>query len=166
VRDPEPDVIALDKALAKYKIAMSPIERLHTGTYSAECPAWSGWGNHLAWRDLSNDVQLRWLQDDNQVTTFRKPANHGNGNTFDREGRQISFEHGTRRVVRYEPDNSVTVLAEKFNGKPFNAPNDGSELQSVGYRRNEAHERPRTRLDEDGPRRQGSRWTRRRHPMR
>ncbi len=126
VRYPEPDVVALDPAFAKYKIAMSPIERLHTGMYWAEGPAWSGWGNYLVWSDIPNDVQHRWLQDDGRVTVLRKPAGHSNGNTFDRSGRQISFEHGNRRVVRYEPDNSITVLADKFNGKPFNAPNDGS----------------------------------------
>lgn len=85
----------------------------------------SGWGQYLVWSDIPNDVQHRWLQDNGAVTTIHKPAGHSNGNTFDREGRQISFEHGNRRVVRYEADGSLTVLADKFEGKPFNAPNDG-----------------------------------------
>jgi gluconolactonase len=93
--------------------------------YWAEGPAWSGWGQYLVWSDIPNDVQHRWLQDNGAVTTIHKPAGHSNGNTFDREGRQISFEHGNRRVVRYEADGSLTVLADKFEGKPFNAPNDG-----------------------------------------
>ena len=126
VRYPEPDVIALDKAFEKYKIGSAPIERLHTGMYWAEGPAWSGWGQYLVWSDIPNNVQHRWLQDDGEVTAIHKPAGHSNGNTFDREGRQISFEHGNRRVVRYEPDNSITVLTDKFDGKPFNAPNDGA----------------------------------------
>lgn len=126
VRYPEPDVIALDKAFEKYKIGSAPIERLYTGMYWAEGPAWSGWGQYLVWSDIPNNVQHRWLQDDGEVTTIHKPAGHSNGNTFDREGRQISFEHGNRRVVRYEPDNSLTVLSDKFEGKPFNAPNDGA----------------------------------------
>jgi len=125
VRYPEPDVLVLDPAFAKYKIGMAPIERLHTGMYWAEGPAWSGWGNYLVWSDIPNDIQHRWLQDDGRVSTLRKPAGFSNGNTFDREGRQISFEHGNRRVVRYEPGGSTTVLADKFNGKPLNAPNDG-----------------------------------------
>jgi gluconolactonase len=125
VRYPEPDVVVLDPAFAKYKIGMAPLERLHTGMYWAEGPAWSGWGQYLVWSDIPNDVQLRWLQDDARVTTLRKPARHSNGNTFDRQGRQISFEHGTRRVVRYEPDDTITVLAEKVGGKPLNGPNDG-----------------------------------------
>ena len=126
VRYPEPDVIALDKAFEKYKIGSAPIERLHTGMYWAEGPAWSGWGQYLVWSDIPNNIQHRWLQDDGEITTIHQPAGHSNGNTFDREGRQISFEHGNRRVVRYETDNSITVLADKFDGKPFNAPNDGA----------------------------------------
>lgn len=124
VRYPEPDVIAVDPAFAKYKIGSAPIKRLHTGTLWAEGPAWSGVGGYLVWSDIPNNVQLRWLGDDGHVSTLRNPANFSNGNTFDREGRQLSCEHFTRRVTRYERDGSVTVLADKFNGKPFNAPND------------------------------------------
>ncbi len=125
VRYPEPDVIALDPSFGKYKIGNTPIERLHTGMYWAEGPAWSGVGSYLVWSDIPNDQQYRYLPDDNHVSVIHKPAGFSNGNTFDREGRQISFEHGNRRVARYERDGSVTVLADKFNGKPFNAPNDG-----------------------------------------
>jgi len=125
VRYPEPDVIALSPAFEKYKVGSAPIERLHTGMYWAEGPAWSGWGNYLVWSDIPNDIQHRWIQDDGRVSVIRKPAGFSNGNTFDREGRQVSFEHGNRRVVRYEPNGAVTVLADKFNGKAFNAPNDG-----------------------------------------
>lgn len=125
IRYPEPDVIAITPAFEKYKVGSAPIERLHTGMYWAEGPAWSGWGNYLVWSDIPNDVQHRWIQDDGRVTVLRKPAGFSNGNTFDREGRQVSFEHGHRRVARYEPNGTVTVLADKFNGKPFNAPNDG-----------------------------------------
>ena len=127
VRYPEPDVRVIEPAFAKYKIGNTPIERLHTGMYWAEGPAWSGWGRYLVWSDIPKDVQHRWLQDDKEVTVLRKPARNSNGNTFDRRGRQISFEHGARRVVRYEADNSITVLADRYNGKPFNAPNDGVE---------------------------------------
>ena len=126
VRYPEPDVIALDKAFEKYKVGSAPIERLHTGMYWAEGPARSGWGQYLVWSDIPTNVQHRWLQDDGEVTTIHKPAGHSNGNTFDNQGRQISFEHGNRRVVRYEADGGLTVLADKFDGKPFNAPNDGA----------------------------------------
>ena len=124
VRYPEPDVIVLEPGFGKYKLGSAPIKRLHTGTLWAEGPAWSGVGGYLIWSDIPNNAQLRWLSEDGHVSTARKPSNYSNGNTFDREGRQLSCEHFTRRVVRYERDGSVTVVAEKFNGKPFNAPND------------------------------------------
>jgi gluconolactonase len=58
------------------------------------------------------------------VSIFRSPSNNSNGNTFDPQGRQLSCEHLTRRVVRYEHDGSVTVIAEAFQGKRLNSPND------------------------------------------
>ena len=124
VRYPDPDIKVLDKRFAKYKIGNTPIQRLHTGAMWAEGPAWSAVGKYLLWSDIPNDLQLRWLEDDGHVSVFRKPAGNSNGNTFDYEGRQIACEHGTRRVVRYEHSGKVTVIADKFNGKPFNAPND------------------------------------------
>ena len=125
VRYPEPDVVVLDPKFKKYKIGNAPIQRLYTGTLWAEGPAWNGVGKYLLWSDIPNNVQMRWLMDDGHVSVFRNPANYSNGNTFDWQGRQIAFEHGTRRVARYEHSGAVTVLADKFNGKVFNAPNDG-----------------------------------------
>ena len=124
VRYPEPDVIALDDAFRKIKIGNASIERLHTGMRWAEGPAWSGPGQYLMWSDIPNDTQMRYLPDDGHVSVLRRPAKFSNGNTFDPQGRQLSCEHGTRRVVRYEANGAVTVLANKFEGKPFNAPND------------------------------------------
>ncbi|MCI0391498.1 MAG: SMP-30/gluconolactonase/LRE family protein [Acidobacteria bacterium] len=124
VRYPERDIVVLNNRFAKYKIGNTPIRRLHTGMLWAEGPAWNGVGRYLVWSDIPNDVQHRWLAEDGHVSIFRNPAGNSNGNTFDWEGRQISCEHGTRRVVRYEYNGSVTVLAEKWQGKPFNAPND------------------------------------------
>ena len=124
VRYPEPDVIVLDKRFASIKIGSSPIRRLHTGMLWAEGPAWNGVGKYLVWSDIPNDVQLRWIEDDGHVSVIRRPAGNSNGNTFDPEGRQISCEHGNRRVVRYEHDGKTTVLADRFGGKPLNAPND------------------------------------------
>jgi gluconolactonase len=124
VRYPDPDVIVLDKRFAKIKIGNSPITRLHTGMLWAEGPAWNGVGKYLVISDIPNDIQLRWLNDDGHVSVMRRPAGYSNGNTFDLEGRQISCEHGNRRVVRYEHDGKTTVLAARFGGKPFNAPND------------------------------------------
>jgi gluconolactonase len=124
VRYPDPDIVVLDERFAKYKIGNTPIRRLHTGCLWAEGPAWNGVGRYLVWSDIPNDVQMRWLDDDGHVSTMRRPAGNSNGNTFDYQGRQISCEHGSRKVVRYEYDGTKTVLAEKFEGKKLNAPND------------------------------------------
>ncbi|MDB6171927.1 MAG: gnl 4 [Chthoniobacteraceae bacterium] len=124
LRYPEQDVIAFDDRFKKYRIGSTPIQRLHTGMLWAEGPAWSATGGYLMWSDIPNDAQLRWLCEDDHISRLRKVANNSNGNTFDRESRQLSCEHGTRRVVRYERDGSVSVLADQFNGKPLNAPND------------------------------------------
>lgn len=125
VRYPEPDVVALDKSFNKYKIGNTPILRLATGFLWAEGPAWNAVGRYVMFSDIPNDRQIRWLDGDGHSGVLRSPAGNSNGNTFDFEGRQISFEHGNRRVVRYEHSGAVTVLADKFNGKALNAPNDG-----------------------------------------
>jgi gluconolactonase len=99
--------------------------KLYQGTLWAEGPAWNGVGRYLVWSDIPNDEQLRWLEEDDHVTRrFRFPSGNSNGNTFDWEGRQISCQHGPCKVVRYEYDGTVTVLADVYNGKQFNAPND------------------------------------------
>ncbi len=124
VRYPDPDVIVLDKRFEKYKIINAAVQRLHTGALWAEGCAWNAAGRYLVWSDIPNNRQLRWLEEDAHVGVFRSPANNSNGNTFDYQGRQVSCEHATRRVVRHEHNGSVTVLAERWQGKPLNAPND------------------------------------------
>src|SRR5207237_8166971 len=76
------------------------------------------------WSDIPNNRQLRWLEDDGRVTVFRQPSNNSNGNTFDFQGRQLSCEHLTRRLVRYEHDGAVTVLADAYNCKRHTSTND------------------------------------------
>jgi gluconolactonase len=124
VRYPDSDVVVLDPRFQKYKLGNAAIQRVHTGTAWAEGPAWSAVGRYLLWSDIPNDVQLRRLDEDGHVSVFRSPSGNSNGNTFDFQGRQIACEHGNRRVVRYEHTGAVTVLAENWNGKPLNAPND------------------------------------------
>jgi len=105
-------------------IGNTTIKRLHTGTLWAEGPAWNGVGRYLVWSDIPNNVQMRWVEDDGHVSVFRNPSGYSNGNTFDYEGRQLSCEHGGRRVARYEYDGAITVIADKFEGKRLNSPND------------------------------------------
>ncbi len=121
---PDPDIIALDPRFRRYILFNTPIQRLHVGTLWAEGPAWNGVGRYVVWSDIPNNRQLRWVEDDGRVTVFRNPSGHSNGNTFDQEGRQLSCEHGGRRVVRYEYNGDVTVIAESFEGKRLNSPND------------------------------------------
>jgi gluconolactonase len=123
-RYPDPDILALDPRFNRLRITNTPLQRLHTGSLWAEGPAWSAVGRYLVWSDIPNDRQLRWLEEDGHVSNFRSPAGQTNGNTFDREGRLLSCEHGTRSVTRREHDGSRTILAARFNGKPLNAPND------------------------------------------
>ena len=120
----DPDVLAVDPAFGAYIVPNSAIRRLWTGALWAEGPAWNAVGRFLIWSDIPNNRQLRWLEEDGHVSTFRTPSNNSNGNSFDRQGRQLSCEHAGRRVVRYELDGSATVLADRFEGKPFNSPND------------------------------------------
>lgn len=124
VRYPDPDIIIHDQRFSKYKLGNTAIQRIDTGMLWAEGPAWNGVGRYLVYSDIPSNNQRRWLNENNSVSVFRAPSGNSNGNTFDFQGRQISCEHGNRRVVRYEYDGSVTVLASHYNGKPFNAPND------------------------------------------
>jgi gluconolactonase len=124
VQYPDPDLVALDPRFRRYIVNNTVIRRLHFGTLWAEGPAWNGVGRYLVWSDIPNNVQMRWTEEDNRVTVFRNPSGFSNGNTFDFEGRQLSCEHGGRRVVRYEHNGTVTVIADKFNGKKLNSPND------------------------------------------
>lgn len=121
---PDPDVITIDPAFNALRIGNTPIQRLWTGGLWMEGPAWCGQGRYLVWSDIPNNRQLRWLEDDGRVTVFRAPSNNSNGNSFDFQGRQLSCEHAGRRVVRYEHDGSVTVIADSYDGKRLNSPND------------------------------------------
>jgi gluconolactonase len=121
---PDPDLITIDPAFNALRLGNTPIQRLWTGGLWMEGPAWCGQGRYLVWSDIPNNRQLRYLDDDGRVTVFRSPSGNSNGNTFDFEGRQISCEHGERRVVRYEHDGSVTIVAESYNGRRLNSPND------------------------------------------
>lgn len=121
---PDPDIIALDQRFQRYILFNTPIRRHYTGTLWAEGPAWNGSGRYLIWSDIPNNRQLRWLEEDGHVTVFRNPSRHSNGNTFDYEGRQLSCEHSGRRVARYEHSGEVTVIANTYDGKRLNSPND------------------------------------------
>ncbi len=120
----DPDMITVDPAFNAITQPNAAITRLWTGALWSEGPAWNAEGRYLVWSDIPNNRQLRWLEDDGHVSVFRLPSNNSNGNSFDFQGRQLSCEHLTRRVVRYELDGSVSVLADSYQGKRLNSPND------------------------------------------
>ena len=125
-RYPDPDIVTLDPRRFTAQLGNSAIRRLHTGMLWAEGPAWHATGRFLVWSDIPNDEALRLTEENMRVSRrFRSPSGFSNGNTFDREGRQIAFRHFHRDVVRYEPDGRVTVLAARGPEGAFNAPNDG-----------------------------------------
>ena len=124
-RYPDPSIVTVDESFRKYQLALAKVERLATGlTRWAEGPVWFGDQGCLVWSDVPGDCMWRWEEYSGTVTVFRKPSGHGNGNTRDRQGRLLTCEHGNRRVTRTEPDGSVTVIADRFNGKRLNSPND------------------------------------------
>ena len=120
----DPDIITVDPSFDALLAPTNGIKRLWTGGIWLEGPAWSAQGRYLVFSDIPNNRQMRWIEDDGRVSVFRMPSNNSNGNNFDFQGRQISCEHLARRVVRYEHDGTATVIADNFEGKRLNSPND------------------------------------------
>ncbi len=123
-RYPDSRIKSLDPRFGGLVIGNTPLKRIATGNLWAEGPAWNSVGRYLIWSDIPSDTQRRWLEEDGHVSEFRRPSGKSNGNTFDYQGRQVSCQHLHRRVMRYEHDGTETVLADKYDGKPLNGPND------------------------------------------
>ena len=100
------------------------LERLYTGCRWSEGPAYSAAGKFLIWSDIPNDRVMRWDETDGSVSVFQQPAWNANGHTVDRQGRLLSCEHAGRCVSRIEHDGKRTVLADKFQDRRLNSPND------------------------------------------
>jgi gluconolactonase len=123
-RYPDASVEVLDPSFAKYRLFSSTVEQVATGMRWAEGPVWFGDGNYLLVSDIPNNRIMRYDQSTGNFGVFRQPSNFANGNARDRQGRLITCEHLTRRVTRTEYDGKITVLADNFNGKRLNSPND------------------------------------------
>jgi len=122
---PDPAVQTLDPRFDEIKPPMNAgLERLATGFRWAEGPAWFGDGRYLLWSDIPNNRIMKWEDETSTVSVFRRPSNHANGNTRDRQGRLVTCEHEGRRVTRTEYDGSITVILDRFDGKRLNSPND------------------------------------------
>jgi gluconolactonase len=124
VFSPDPDVLRVEPSFGGLLIGQEVIRRLYTGLHLAEGPAWSNIGMYAIFSDVKNDTLYRYLWETGEVTVFRRPSFSTNGNSFDHQGRQLSTQDFFRRVVRWEWDGSMTVLADQFDGKPLNSPND------------------------------------------
>ena len=123
-RYPDPAVVVLDASFDRYRVALAKVERIATGMRWAEGPVWLGDSRTLVWSDVPGNCMYRWDEESGAVGVFRKPSNNGNGNTRDRQGRIVTCEHRSRRVTRTEHDGRVVVLADAWQGKRLNSPND------------------------------------------
>ena len=123
-RYPDPAVVTLDPSFDRYRLPLAKVERIAAGCRWAEGPVWLGDTRSLVWSDIPNNRMLRWDEETGATSVFRKPSNYANGHTRDRQGRIVSCEHGGRRISRTEHDGTVTTVADSFQGKRLNSPND------------------------------------------
>ncbi len=124
-RYPDPALLILDPSFTKYRIYSSTLEQLASGMRWAEGPVYFPDGGHLLVSDIPNNRIMKYSERDGSFSVFRSPSNYANGNTRDRQGRLVTCEHSvTRRITRTERDGKITVLADSFEGKRLNAPND------------------------------------------
>jgi gluconolactonase len=122
-RYPDPHIESLDKRF-KGSPGTGAVERIATGFRWTEGPAYFSAGRYLIFSDIPNNRMMRLLEDDNHLSVFRYPSLNSNGNTVDPVGRLVSAEHTGRRITRTEFDGTITVIADKYNGKKLNSPND------------------------------------------
>ena len=124
-RYPDPSVQILDPGFTKYRIYSSTVEQVATGMRWCEGPVYFPEGGYLLFSDIPNNRIMKYSEKDGTASVFRSNANYANGNTRDRQGRLLTCEHSlTRRITRTEKDGKITVLADSFEGKKLNAPND------------------------------------------
>ncbi|TAK85840.1 MAG: SMP-30/gluconolactonase/LRE family protein [Betaproteobacteria bacterium] len=123
-RLPDEAVKEIDGSFARLRLPLAKVERLFTGTRWAEGPVWFGDARCLIWSDVPGNCMLRWDEETGAVSAYRKPSGYANGNTRDRQGRLVTCEHGGRRVSRTELDGRVVTLADSFERKKLNSPND------------------------------------------
>ena len=115
--------VAEDPVFASFVMFNAPVHQIATGYAWVEGPVWLGDSNCLLFSDIPGNRMMRWIPGVG-ISVFRQPSNFANGHTRDRQGRLVSCEHGTRRVTRTEWDGTITVLADRYMGKPLNSPND------------------------------------------
>lgn len=100
------------------------VEILDDGSRKSEGPVYFAAGRYLVWSDIPNSRLMRWDETTGAVGVLRADSGYSNGNTVDRQGRLVTCEQGNRRVTCTEHDGSITVLADRYQGKRLNSPND------------------------------------------
>jgi gluconolactonase len=118
------DYEILDPRFRRLINGTAHVEKLYTGCRWAEGPAYFAAGRYVVWSDIPNNRMMRYDETDGSVSVFRSPCGNSNGNTTDRQGRLVSCEHGGRRVSRTEHDGTINTLADRWQGKRLNSPND------------------------------------------
>jgi gluconolactonase len=124
-RYPDPAIQILDPSFAKYRLYSRTLEQVATGMRWAEGPVYFPEERYVLVSDIPNNRIMKYSEKDGSFTVFRSPSNYANGNTRDRQARLVTCEHSvTRRITRTEKDGKITTLADRFEGKRLNAPND------------------------------------------
>jgi gluconolactonase len=123
-RYPDPAVEIIDPSFTQYRIFSANIEQLGSGMRWAEGPVWCGDGKYLLVSDVPSDTIFRWDETSGEFAAWRSPSAHANGHCRDQQGRLLGCSHGGRSVVRTEHNGAITTLADRYDGKRLNSPND------------------------------------------
>ena len=124
LRYPDPHIHILDASFAKYRLHNSSLERLATGMHWTEGPVYLPSTGTLVFSDIPNNRLMQYDESTGAMTIYRDNADYPNGNSLDQQGRIITCEHLGRRLVRTEANGELTVLADQYQDKPLNSPND------------------------------------------
>ena len=132
---PAPAVVRLDPRLDQIVPADAMLEKIADGFAWAEGPVWNRAGKYLLFSDVPNNRIIKWKEGEG-TSVFLQPSGYSgaepftgrepgsNGLTFDKEGRLVFCQHGDRRIVRREKNGTITTLADRYEGKRLNSPND------------------------------------------
>ena len=126
----------MDNVILKNLIPESnDLEKLYSGTIWAEGPVWLESERLIVWSDVKSNKMLSYNVDTLEAIDYRNPSDFNNGNCTDHEGRIIRCQHGLRRVIREEKNGEITVIADNYNDKKLNSPNDVavSKLDNVWF---------------------------------
>lgn len=120
---PDPAFEVFDPRMAALSAGPAGLRRVATGMKFTEGPVYFADQRRLIWSDIPANKLYEYNELTGETHVFRDPSGHGNGNSRDWQGRLLTCEQGARRVTRTEYDGRITVIADKYQGKPLNSPN-------------------------------------------